>query len=100
MFWRASGRIFGVISVCVVVRRGALLTFAALPVDESVDVVDKKHDEAKDHGEIRGVGQGGENPKHDKHDVVGGIGECVVGTAQKRESGGQNAGSNRQRTEQ
>ena len=53
----------------------------AFPADKAVGIVDEKGQKAKDHRQIRNAFDGSEHPKPDKHDVVQGVADCIIGAA-------------------
>lgn len=62
------------------------------PVDEAVDIVGKKHDEAGHHGEIGEVVGRSDDPEYDEHYIIGTIADAVVGATQISEVRGTEAG--------
>jgi len=65
---------------------GVFLSFLhTFPVDKAVGIVDEEGQKAKYHRKIGNAFHGSEYPKPDKHDVVEGVADCVVGTAQNQE---------------
>lgn len=67
------------------------------PIDEAVDVVGKKHNEAGHHGKIGEIVGRSDGPKHDEHHIVCTVAESVVGAAQIGEIRGTEAGGHGER---
>lgn len=77
-----------------------LLFFHATPVHKAIDIIGKEHDEAQYHGQVGDIHHACQNLKNYQHNVVGRISKCIVGTAQKGQSGSQKAGGDGNGTNQ
>ena len=57
----------------------------SFPADKAVKVVDKENNKADYNGNIGNIGQRGENPEDNQHNVVCGIGKGIICAAPEGE---------------
>lgn len=77
-------------------HRAALCRICILrQVDKPVEVIEQKHGKTDDHREVGGVCQRGHPPQGDQHQVVGRVGQRVVGISPKGEVDGEETGGDR-----
>ena len=66
------------------------------PADESIQVIDQKHDKADDNGKVADILLCSQSPQDDQHNIVGGIGQGEVRTAAEGQVYGNEAGGHGQ----